>query len=104
MEPWLSELLNFMWTARAVRDHVAKERKVTRIYLVERTDSVPPGTSLQGVTIESRLVRAGNPAQAIRHVVRSLYRAAVPGQDELVAAIREGLQVEDASPDEPTGN
>lgn len=46
------------------------------------------------------LVRAHNQAQAIRHVVKSEYRAAVAGQEDLIALLTAGTQVLDCN-DEP---
>ncbi len=58
-----------------------------RIYIV---------SSEQGRT----LVRAGNQAQAIRHVAVSQYSAKVASQDELVELVAAGNKVVDASADE----
>lgn len=46
------------------------------------------------------LVRAHNQAQAIRHVVKSEYRAAVAGQETLIEMLTAGAKVLD-SDDEP---
>lgn len=54
----------------------------TRIYKVEGAD-------------DRFLVRASNPAQARGHVVRNLYKASVPSQDELVQLIQAGVVVEE---------
>lgn len=56
------------------------------------------------------LVRAHSQAQAIRHVVRETYRAAVAGQEEIVGMLSAGSTVLDAGAelqldidDEPEG-
>jgi hypothetical protein len=59
----------------------------TRIYLVTNGASDP------------RLVRAGTPAQAIRHVTKPIYAAEVASQDQLVAWLGKGTKVEDAKDD-----
>lgn len=62
---------------------------MTRIYKVE------------GPTPEqTRLVRAGTPAQAIRHAVRSDYTATVAAQEDLVVLLGRGVTVETAGSDE----
>jgi len=43
------------------------------------------------------LVRAHNQAQAIRHVVRGEYRAAVAGQETLIELLLAGVKVQDAN-------
>lgn len=59
------------------------------------------------------LVRAHSQAQAIRHVVRETYRAAVAGQETIVEALTGGMKVLDAGaelqldidePNEPEGS
>ena len=55
----------------------------TRIYIARR----PDGTS--------RLVRAANVAQTARHCAREL-QISVASQDDLVAALQAGIQVETA--------
>ena len=62
----------------------------TRVYLVTAADDG-----------EARLVRAANPAQAIRHVARERYRANVASQDTLVDMLSAGEPVETAGA-EPT--
>lgn len=57
----------------------------TRIYIVTNDTSEP------------RLVRAANPAQALRHVARATFSTAVASQDDLVAAVGKGAKVEDAT-------
>lgn len=59
-----------------------------RIYLIEEV----------GVS-QVRLVRASTPAQAIRHVVRLKFKAEVADQEELVTALKNNAQVEDATED-----
>lgn len=60
---------------------------ITRIYLV--VDTEPEG--------RQELVRAANPAAAIRHVVRSRYKAAVAAQETLVELLSAGQTVLDAT-------
>lgn len=43
-----------------------------------------------------RLVRAANPSQAVSHVVKSIFKATVATQDELVELAGNGVKVEDA--------
>lgn len=60
---------------------------------------------IYGVVAEGqqpRLIRAATQAQAIGHVVKDTYRAAVPTPDELVDLVSKGVKVEDANP-EPAG-
>ena len=47
-------------------------------------------------TAAERLVRAQSQAQAIRHVVKETYRAAVAGQETIVELLTSGVKVEDA--------
>lgn len=47
------------------------------------------------------LVRAQSQAQAIRHVVKSEYRAAVASQETLIEMLTGGAKVEDAGADVP---
>ncbi len=68
-----------------------KETKVTRIYVVTETDEN------EGTVPGKKLVRAGNPAQAIRHVTKGRFTAEVADQDTLVACISAGTKVEDAA-------
>lgn len=49
---------------------------------------------------DPRLVRASTPAQAIRHVVRPLYKARFAEQDDLLVELSRGTKVEDAREDE----
>lgn len=60
----------------------------TRVYVVKE----------EGVDKE-RLVRAINPAQAIRHVVRKKFSADVATQDALIRVLSSGATVEEASAD-----
>lgn len=46
-----------------------------------------------------RLVRASTPAQAIRHVVKSVFSANVASQDALIDALGKGETVENAAED-----
>ena len=57
-----------------------------RIYRVINTD-----------TAAEHLVRASSQAQAIRHVVKETYRAAVAAQETLVDLLSAGVKVQDAS-------
>ncbi|GIK83051.1 MAG: hypothetical protein BroJett024_41560 [Alphaproteobacteria bacterium] len=55
-------------------------------------------------TAAEHLVRASSQAQAIRHVVKETYRAAVAGQETIVELLTSGAKVQDAVidvPDEP---
>lgn len=64
----------------------------TRIYVItdRRTDA-------------QRLVRAANPATAIRHVANGTLSAAVAAQETLVDLVSEGVKVETAGDElEPT--
>lgn len=55
----------------------------SRIYVVKHNNA-------------QRLVRAGNPAQAIRHVAKKEISAEVASQDQLVELAGKGVTVEDA--------
>jgi len=44
----------------------------------------------------TRLVKASSKVQAINHVVKSTFGAALPSQEELITLIQGGAQVEDA--------
>lgn len=57
----------------------------TRIYLVR-----------DNAYGDQRLIRAGTPAQAVRHAARSQFKVEVASQDDLVAAISAGVVVEEA--------
>lgn len=48
-------------------------------------------------TAAEHLVRASSQAQAIRHVVKETYRAAVAGPETLVELLTAGVKVQDAS-------
>lgn len=56
---------------------------VTRIYRVDLGEN-------------SQLVRAGTPAQALRHVARNVMRVQVASQADLVELIADGVKVEEA--------
>ncbi len=45
----------------------------------------------------SRLVSAGTPAQAIRHVVKEKFTAGVASQSDLIELISGGIKVENAA-------
>jgi hypothetical protein len=47
-----------------------------------------------------RLIRAGNPAQALRHVAKASFTVRVATQDDLVDVVGRGGKVEDASKEE----
>lgn len=59
----------------------------TRIYHV--VDTAEGGSQ--------HLVRAANPAAAIRHVVRDRYRASVAGQETIIELLGSGQKVLDAT-------
>lgn len=63
---------------------------ITRIYLVRDMDST-----------DVRLVRAGSPAAAIRHVVRPRFEATVASQDDLVQQLANEVKVETAGAEAP---
>lgn len=63
-----------------------------RIYVVHIAHGGENGT-------ETRLVRAPNPAQAIRHVADQTITADVATQDDLVDLINAGIKVETAGKD-----
>lgn len=87
------------WVARADdKDHVEislNEEGVRmaekRIYVVEMKNE--DGDALNGIpdTTVKKLVRAGNPAQAIRHVAQSRFSAHVAKQEELVSLAAGGV-------------
>lgn len=52
---------------------------------------------VHGGETRCRLVRAANVASAIRHVAESMVEAEVAKQNTLIALIRDGVEVEDAS-------
>jgi hypothetical protein len=47
----------------------------------------------------NRLVRAGSPAQAVRHVVKNRFDVEVAGQDLLVELLPQGFVVEESGKD-----
>lgn len=59
----------------------------TRIYVV---------TSIHEQPMTSRLVRASNVSQAVRHAAKSAFMVEVASQDTLVDLIGAGAKVEDA--------
>lgn len=63
----------------------------SRIYVVTDATVAPTDPEQQA----HRLVRAGNPAQAIRHVVRGRFSAEVAGQATLVRLVAAGVGVEE---------
>jgi hypothetical protein len=66
----------------------AGPKATRRIYAVRRNDEIVG------------LIRAGNPSQAVRHVVRQDYSANVAEQEELVSTISGGMKVQDAGADD----
>lgn len=67
----------------------------TRIYVVI-DDSDPSEDS-------TVLVRAGNPAQALRAVTKGRFKVEVASQERLVALIAQGKRVEDFEPEPEDG-
>jgi hypothetical protein len=63
------------------------EKTKTRIHMVCTQD-------------RTRLVRAATKNAAIRHVAKDIISATVASQNDLVALLSEGVEVEDASPEE----
>ena len=61
-----------------------------RIYRVANAHARTP----DGAELPSRLVRAPNPAQALRHVAADTLAVAVATQDDLVRLVAAGVQVE----------
>lgn len=57
----------------------------TRIYIVR--PKAPPGAPV-------RLVRATHPANALRHVASATLNVTVASQDDLIAALADGVPVE----------
>lgn len=68
-----------------------------RIYVVTRKLPV-----LGGVEANNRLVRAGNPSQALRHVAENTLSVGVASQDELVELTAAGVKVENAKTETTT--
>jgi hypothetical protein len=64
------------------------EKKDSRIYVVQQKDSA-------GSVVKTRLVRAGTPSAAERHVSKPMFSASVATQDELVALAASGVKVEE---------
>lgn len=61
----------------------------TRIYVVGHKTDIT----------QTRLVRAANPSQAIRHVAKDTYSAASASQDDLVGFLTQGVAIETAGED-----
>lgn len=61
----------------------------TRIYSVRPSSKETPESAV-------RLVRAGNQAQAMRHVAKDTLSVTVASQNDLVNGITKGVKVEDA--------
>lgn len=67
----------------------------SRIYMVANAQ----GRSPDGSELPSRLVRAPNAAQALRHVAADTLAVAVASQDDLVRLTLAGVKVEMAGED-----
>lgn len=52
----------------------------------------------------TRLIRATNVAQAIRHAARTAYTCEVASQDVLIKMLQAGVQVEDAGAEQVDGD
>lgn len=61
----------------------------TRVY------SVAPTATVDGKPAPGRLVRASHPSHALRHVAAEAFAVRVASQDDLIAAIKAGAEVED---------
>lgn len=64
----------------------------TRIYMVANAQ----GRAADGTELPSRLVRAHNASQALRHVAADTLAVAVASQDDLVRLTLAGVKVEAA--------
>lgn len=62
----------------------------TRVYLVS-----PNRPDSEQAPVQRRLVRATHPANALRHVAAGEYTVTVASQDDLIALLGDGVQVED---------
>lgn len=62
----------------------------TRIYVV-----APNRPDCEQAPVKRLLIRATHPAHALRHVASSEYGVAVASQDDLIALLGDGVQVED---------
>lgn len=61
----------------------------TRIYLV-----APTRPDCEQAPVKRRLVRATHPSHALRHVAADEYSVTVASQDDLVALLGDGVEVE----------
>ncbi len=61
----------------------------TRVYLV-----APNRADSEAAPVQRRLVRATHPSHALRHVAADEYTVTVAGQDDLIALLGDGVQVE----------
>lgn len=61
----------------------------TRVYIV-----TPKRADSEQEPVHRRLVRATHPSHALRHVAADEYNVAVASQDDLIALIGDGVQVE----------
>lgn len=68
----------------------------TRIYIVSPTVPLASGSD------QRRLVRAGNSAQALRHVVEHTLQVSLASQADLVELVGAGVKVEDLKAETPT--
>ena len=68
---------------------------MSRIYAVSESVKTAEGI----VAGSTALVRANNPAQAIRHVASDRFSARVASQEELVMLVSDGVVVETAGED-----
>lgn len=67
----------------------------------QKTKTSKPRIHLVSTPNGTRLVRAVTKNAAIRHAARGLISASVASQDDLVAQLAAGVQVEDAAAVEP---
>ncbi len=65
---------------------------MTRIYIIKPKTSDP----------KPRLVRAGHPSTALRHVADDAFSVKVASQDDLEAAFLAGIKVEKLKDDAPS--
>lgn len=61
----------------------------TRIYIVS-----PNRPDSEADPVQRRLVRASHPSHALRHVAAEAFNVAVASQDDLVALLGDGVEVE----------
>lgn len=94
------------WVARAddptraeVTDGRLEKMAEKRVYVVAVNQQ--NGDAARGApdTVVKRLVKAAQPAQAIRHVAKGMISAHVGKQDELIELAGKGVKVEEAGED-----